>query len=139
MTKAVNTYVKMLGVVVAPMATVVLLLSACGPETLPWDSAPTTTTSTVSEAEVDAWMDSVKDAPRCDQLAGKPTDQIGNDIDVCWSDDDALATLATTSMKCPDGRTLAWNDYGWGHLGDTWAAADATGLPPAAELDRCTT
>lgn len=30
--------------------------------------------------------------------------------------------VGMATIDCADGRTLAWNDYGWGYLGEEWSA-----------------
>jgi hypothetical protein len=44
------------------------------------------------------------------------------------------------SFPCPDGRTLNWNDRGWGYTTGTWshhARADGQLVPPQADYDAC--
>lgn len=53
---------------------------------------------------------------------------------------DVVAELGSASYTCADGRTLHWNDTGWGYEGGTWEAharEDGQLVPPQAELDAC--
>ena len=48
--------------------------------------------------------------------------------------------LPATTTTCTDGRTLYWNDEGWGYLEEPFHryAPGAKRVPPAAEQDACT-
>lgn len=53
---------------------------------------------------------------------------------------DVLKAVVIGSFACPDGRTLNWNDDGWGYTDGAWAhhaRPDGQLVPPQADYDAC--
>jgi hypothetical protein len=87
---------------------------------------------------------SSSDATPCDELwvDGADTDtvvQVGDDQG-CMDKDGTLTYMGNASYDCTDGRTLYWNDEGWGYSGDTWHqhAKGAEQTAPEDERLTCT-
>lgn len=58
----------------------------------------------------------------------------------CIDEDGTLLFSGSAFYECTDGRTLYWNDQGWGYSGDTWhrhARADGQKVPPDDETTGC--
>lgn len=74
----------------------------------------------------------------CRELAGLATDQV---VEVGLCDlPEGQQIVASANMDCQDGRTLSWNDFGWGYRGEPWRAHsrdDGQLVPPQDELDAC--
>lgn len=54
-------------------------------------------------------------------------------------DDGELTFVGNAIFDCSDGRTLAWNDYGWGYYGEAWTAHEegAERTAPADAREEC--
>lgn len=80
-------------------------------------------------------------APACAELPGTATDKVLKD-GACM-DDGSVQILASANYDCSDGRTLHWNDFGWGYGGETWHEHDPAksggqdGVPPVKETTAC--
>lgn len=110
---------------------VVLTVAACGSDD--GDSAPATTES------IEDFEEGLAGAPDCAELVGLPTQQIA-DAGGCVQDDGELLILGFASYDCTDGRTLLWNDEGWGYDDGDWQAHERTDgqlVPPDAEMGAC--
>lgn len=72
----------------------------------------------------------------CAELAGLPTSEV---VDVGLCDDQAPSDtiLISAGFDCADGRTLHWNDWGWGYDDGDWMAPLDDGSPPEGEMASC--
>lgn len=54
-------------------------------------------------------------------------------------EDGEMVVAATGDQQCADGRTLVWNDLGWGYIGEPWQPPtdDGPRVAPAGERDAC--
>lgn len=69
---------------------------------------------------------------------GRPTADVMADTQ-CM-DGDVLMAVALAALPCPDGRSLHWDDNGWGYNDGTWAhhaRPDGQLVPPQADYDAC--
>jgi hypothetical protein len=78
--------------------------------------------------------------PACSEVyaEGRPTADVLAETQ-CM-DGDVLMMVVIGSFDCPDGRTLNWNDDGWGYTDGSWAhhtRADGQLVPPQADYDAC--
>lgn len=49
-----------------------------------------------------------------------------------------VVAAATADQACADGRTLVWNDRGWGYVGEPWQAhGDGPQIAPEADRNAC--
>ena len=57
----------------------------------------------------------------------------------CLHEEGQLTTYETMSLECSDGRTLVWNEAGWGYDGSTWhpRGFNETELVPQEEQSTC--
>lgn len=113
---------------VAATAALLLALTACSSGDDTADAIPAKPSPSVS-------------APACSELSGTPTDKVLKD-GACL-DGDTVQILASANYDCVDGRTLNWNDFGWGYSGGTWQkhdpakSGDQDGVPPVKETAAC--
>ena len=104
-------------------------------------AAETTTTAEASTPDVTGLDGSA--ARRCGEVFadGADVDQALEEGDAvgCVDDDGELLLVGNASDACTDGRSLFWNDEGWGYGGETWHrhAAGAELVPPADEREAC--
>jgi len=79
--------------------------------------------------------------PSCDEWWQRAvTAEEVRDGCVDWSDDPVSSELAGTAVyDCDDGRTLYWNDLGWGYVGEPMNTyADGAELvAPEADRSAC--
>jgi hypothetical protein len=108
------------------------LLAACGDD---GGRAPNDETDgpTVPQSSVDSGSDNNGLGPSCSDWLSR--DVKADEVEGgCVTEGNHLNTSAT--YECPDGRTLYWNDEGWGYVGEPMHAHEAGAEKVAPEADR---
>jgi hypothetical protein len=100
--------------------------AACGGSASKSGGATPTVTTTKPAVSVPSCADVVSGAePVTQAVLDQPCEERGE-----------TQYLGTAFYECSDGRTLAWNDYGWGYLGEPWTAHGDGAEKVAPEVDR---
>lgn len=113
------------------MAVAAAALAGCGGDDDEGAGAPdTTTTSAAAEAAA---------RPCAEVYAEGAVIESRDELERPCDRDGELYLPGATTKDCPDGRTLFWNDLGWGYLGEPFHrhAPGAEKVAPKAERDAC--
>lgn len=78
-------------------------------------------------------------APACTDAFGGSSPVTREVLDGPCDDNGELVYAGAAFYDCADGRTLAWNDYGWGYVGENWTGheAGAEQVAPAPAREAC--
>lgn len=117
------------------LALVALLLAGCSSDGSEGASPTTGAGATTTEAAPDP-----NEADPCvDIYAEGATTSEDMWAAPCSDDAGELHLAAASVTECTDGRSLAYNDEGWGYLGEPWHnhADGAEQVAPQAERDAC--
>lgn len=99
-----------------------------------------TTDSQSESSSLGLFEDSSK-APNCDELMkeGADVSTIAS-TDSCKDKDGTLTFMMTLSDTCKNGKTLVYNDSGWGYKGETWTKVGEapTGRCNSTATEQCT-
>ena len=80
-------------------------------------------------------------APKCDELMKEGADvSTIESTDSCKDNDGTLTFMMTMSDTCKNGKTLVYNDSGWGYKGGTWTKVGEapTGRCNSTATEQCT-
>lgn len=126
-------------------ALLLLVLVACSDD---GDDGATATTGAGEEVDQSGSTDVTgldgSEAAPCAEVWAEGADadealEVGDDIG-CVDEDGELLVVGNAFDECEDGRTLYWNDQGWGYGGETWHRhdrADGQLVPPDDETAAC--
>lgn len=110
-------------IVAALIASAALVLSSCGGDKTSEDAVVLGALVAATKIECRSWADAPVTADTIDKGCGE----------------DGSLKLSATKL-CADGRTIFWNDVGWGYFGERMRLHDDTPgpkVPPTTEYSRC--